>query len=232
MSVEIPASLRRVLSGRRNDLAVFDSIDVSKTALLAVDMQRAWTDPEGPWYFPQARTVIDPINRLAAAVRSRGLVVWVEHVTGPPGTPDYWATYLDNFVSDSQRQGALAAIQAGSPFRDLEPALDVQEADLRIEKRRYSAFIRTSSNLEWVLRERGIDTVIVTGVQTNMCVESTARDAMMLDFKVFMPHDAAAARTDDDHLAGLRTIGQVFADIRPVNDLLALVAAQVDPKMP
>ena len=86
--------------------------------------------------------------------------------------------------------------------------------------------------MEWVLRERGIDTVIVTGVQTNMCVESTARDAMMLDFKVFMPHDAAAARTDDDHLAGLRTIGQVLADIRPVSDLLALVAAQVDPKMP
>ena len=129
MSVEIPASLRRVLSGRRNDLEAFDSIDLSKTALLAVDMQRAWTDPEGPLYFPQARTVIDPINRLAAAVRSRGLVVWVEHVTGPPGTPDYWATYLDNFVSDSQRKGALAAIQAGSPFRDLEPALDVQEAD-------------------------------------------------------------------------------------------------------
>ncbi|MEQ8248721.1 MAG: cysteine hydrolase [Alphaproteobacteria bacterium] len=232
MSSGIPDDLRRVLSGRRDDLAVFDSIDVSKTALLAIDMQRAWTDPAGPWYFPQARTVIDPINRMAAAVRHQGLVVWVQHVTGPPGTPEYWATYLDNFVSDAQREGALAAIQMGSQFRNLEPDLDVHEADLRIEKRRYSAMIRTSSNLEWVLRERGIDTVIVTGVQTNMCVESTARDAMMLDFKVFMPHDAAAARTEDDHLAGLRTVAQVFADIRPVEELLALMAAQGGPKTP
>jgi len=48
---------------------------------------------------------------------------------------------------------------------------------------------------------------------------------MMLDFKVFMPHDAAGARTPEDHLAGLRTIGQVFADIRPVDALLELIAA-------
>lgn len=222
----LPPDLQEILSGRRDRLEVFDAIHPAQTALLVVDMQRAWTDPEGPWYFPEAQTVIAPINRLAAALREGGgAVVWVQHVTGQPGTPDYWANYLDHFVSDSQRVGALAAIGEGSPFRDLDRALDVQAGDLTIEKKRYSAMIRTSSNLEWLLREKDIDTVIVTGVQTNMCVESTARDAMMLDFKVFMPHDAAGARTPEDHLAGLRTIGQVFADIRPVDAVVALIEA-------
>lgn len=222
--MSLPSNLQHVLSGRRDRLEVFDTIRPAHTALLVVDMQRAWTDPEGPWYFPEAQAVIPAINRVAAGLREAGgSVVWVQHVTGQPGTPDYWANYLDHFVSDTQRDGALAAIGEGSPFRDLDDALDVQADDLRVEKKRYSAMIRTSSNLEWVLREKDIDSVIVSGVQTNMCVESTARDAMMLDFKVFMPHDAAGARTPEDHLAGLRTIGQVFADIRPVEALLELI---------
>ena len=224
MNTVLPPDLQKVLAGRRDRRDVFDSINPKTTALLVVDMQRAWTDPEGPWYFPEARAVISPINRLAGALRDGGgRVVWVQHVTGLPGTPDYWANYLDHFVSDSQREGALAAIQDGSPFRDLDGDLDVQAADMTVAKKRYSAMIHTSSNLEWMLREQDIDTVIVAGVQTNMCVESTSRDAMMLDFKVFMPHDASGARTPEDHLAGLRTIGQVFADIRPVDDLIDLI---------
>jgi ureidoacrylate peracid hydrolase len=226
VSTNLPADLQKILSGRRDRLDVFDAVAPAQTALLVVDMQRAWTDPEGPWYFPEAQTVIHPINRLAGTLRDAGgRIVWVQHVTGQPGTPDYWANYLDHFVSESQRSGALAAIGEGSPFRELDPALDVQPADLTVEKKRYSALIRTSSNLEWMLREQDIDTVIVAGVQTNMCAESTARDAMMLDFKVFMPHDAAGARTPEDHLAGLRTIGQVFADIRPVDGLVELIEA-------
>ena len=226
MSTSLPSDLHKVLVGRRDRLEVFESISPEKTALLVIDMQRAWTDPKGPWYFPEARSVIPQINRLAGAVRdSGGCVVWVQHVTGLPGTPDYWASYLDHFVSETQREGAMAAIQEGSPFRDLDSSLDVQTADMRVAKKRYSAMIRTSSNLEWLLREQGIDTVIVAGVQTNMCVESTVRDAMMLDFKVFLPHDASGARIPEDHIAGLRTIGQVFADIRPVEDLIELIDA-------
>ena len=226
MSTSLPSDLRKVVAGRRDRLEVFDSISPATTALLVIDMQRAWTDPEGPWYFPEARVVIPQINRLAGTVRDGGgRVVWVQHVTGLPGTPDYWASYLDHFVSETQREGAMAAIQEGSPFRDLDGALDVQTVDMTVAKKRYSAMIRTSSNLEWILREQDIDTVIVAGVQTNMCVESTARDAMMLDFKVFLPHDASGARTPEDHLAGLRTIGQVFADIRPVEDLIELIDA-------
>ena len=68
-----------------------------------------------------------------------------------------------------------------------------------------------------------VGALIVTGTATNVCVESTARDAMMLDFRVFMPHDATAALDQDAHLAGVRSVMQSFADVRPVDALLALI---------
>jgi ureidoacrylate peracid hydrolase len=77
-----------------------------------------------------------------------------------------------------------------------------------------------------MLTARGIDTLIVTGAATNVCVESTVRDAMMLDFRVFMPHNATAALDQDAHLAGVRNVMQSFADVRPVDALLALIDSQ------
>lgn len=233
MTDALPPELAKALSGRRDRLEVFERIAPRSTALLVIDMQKAWTEPGAPWAFPEARTIIDNVNRLAGALRGAGgAVVWVQHATGAPGTPGYWSNYLDHFVSGAQRETALAAIQEGSPYRDLDPALDVDERDLRIVKRRYSAMVHTSSDLEPELKRRDVDTVIVTGVQTNMCVESTARDAMMLDFKVFMPRDAVAARTPEDHLAGLRTVAQVFADIRATAELVDLIAANARLRTP
>jgi ureidoacrylate peracid hydrolase len=65
----------------------------------------------------------------------------------------------------------------------LYPELDVAEGDLRVRKTRFSALIQGSSDLDALLRARGIDTLIVVGTATNVCCESTARDAMMLNYK-------------------------------------------------
>ena len=65
------------------------------------------------------------------------------------------------------------------------PGLDVAEGDLRVRKIRFSALIQGSSDLDAILRARGIDTLIVVGTATNVCCESTARDAMMLNYKIF-----------------------------------------------
>src|SRR5262249_17733691 len=81
--------------------------------------------------------------------------------------------------------------------------LDVRPADLIVEKNRFSAFIQGSSNLAEVLRGRGLDTILVTGTVTNVCCESTARDAMMLNFRTIMVSDGNAAVTDEDHNASL-----------------------------
>ncbi|MFL6833065.1 MAG: isochorismatase family protein, partial [Xanthobacteraceae bacterium] len=73
--------------------------------------------------------------------------------------------------------------------------------------------IQGSSNLAEILRQRGLDTILVTGTVTNVCCESTARDAMMLNFKTIMVTDGNAAVTDEDHNASLCAFYLMFGDI-------------------
>ena len=80
-----------------------------------------------------------------------------------------------------------------------------------------------SSNLHEQLQEMSIENLIVSGTATNMCSESTARDAMMLDYKVVMVEDANAARYDDDHLAGLTSFYQSFGDVRSTDSTISML---------
>ena len=88
-------------------------------------------------------------------------------------------------------------------------------------KRRFSAFIAGSSDLEARLRAGGYDTVIVTGTVTNICCESTARDAMMLNFRTLMVSDANAANSDAEHNATLVNVYQHFGDVMDTDTLVA-----------
>jgi len=97
----------------------------------------------------------------------------------------------------------------------------VRPDDLIVEKNRFSAFIQGSSNLAEVLRERGLDTLLVTGTVTNVCCESTARDAMMLNFRTIMVTDGNAAVTDEDHNASLIAFYLTFGDIMSADMLIA-----------
>src|SRR5262249_55548096 len=103
--------------------------------------------------------------------------------------------------------------------------------DLIVEKNRFSAFIQGSSNLAETLRHRGIDTILVTGTVTNVCCESTARDAMMLNFKTIMVTDGNAAVTDQDHNASLCAFYLTFGDIMSTDMLIACLGRTVSSKL-
>ena len=92
-------------------------------------------------------------------------------------------------------------------------------------KNRYSALIAGSSQLERLLRSLDIDTVLIAGTKTNVCCESTARDAMMLDFKTVMLSDCCAALSDDEHRAALENIFQQFGDVLTADEALRKLAA-------
>jgi ureidoacrylate peracid hydrolase len=99
-------------------------------------------------------------------------------------------------------------------------ALEQGNDDITIFKNRYSALVSGASNLERVLRNLGIDTLLIAGTKTNVCCESTARDAMMLDFKVVMLSDCTAALSDDEHRAALETIIQQFGDVMTADEAI------------
>jgi ureidoacrylate peracid hydrolase len=224
LPADLPADLVERAVYRRGRLAVFDRIVARSAALLVIDMQNAWLAPGAPFETPAARAIVPTINRLAAALRQHGgAVFWVQHRTGRPGEPDYWAHYFENYVAADKRAAAAAALVPGHPHQALYPELDVRPEDGLLAKLRFSLFARNPADPEAVLRARGIDTVIVTGTATNMCCESTVRDAMMRDFNTFMPFDAVAAPREDAHLAGLRSVMQGFADVRGVDDIIAIM---------
>jgi ureidoacrylate peracid hydrolase len=98
--------------------------------------------------------------------------------------------------------------------------LHVEPGDVTLVKNRYSALAHGASPLERVLRNLGVDTVLVAGTKTNVCCDSTARDAMMLDFKSVLLADCCAALSDDEHLAALETFIQQFGDVMTADEAL------------
>jgi nicotinamidase-related amidase len=204
---------------KRGRLNVFDHFEPARTALLVIDMQN--------FYIGEIASVIGiipNINRIAQKLRALGgLVVWVGMTAGAGGKSD-WPIYHDYFFTPEKganHRDQLSPEHLGHKFH---ADLDVGPDDEIVYKRRFSPFIAGASNIEEVLRPRGIDSLIVTGTATNMCSESAARDAMMLDYKVVMVSDGNGARYPEDHLAGLTSFFQSFGDVRTtdevINDLL------------
>lgn len=223
--VEFPQDFLDNILKRRGRFHVFDWIEPRRTALLVIDMQNAWLMPGAPWEQPAARAIVGNVNRLASTLRAAGgLVVWIQATHAVQGK-DYWAMFFDHFTSPECRGDGSRALTVGDPDHELYPDLQVERSDLIVRKLRFSPFIRGSSKLETQLRRRGIDTVVIAGTRTNVCCETTARDAMMLDFKVFMVSDATAAASPREHLAGLMTVFQVFGDVRTSEEIVDLIRA-------
>jgi ureidoacrylate peracid hydrolase len=198
-----------------------DDLDPSKTALVVVDMQNAFMLP-GVAHSPclMAQEIVPNINALAHAVRDTGgTVVWIQTVY-TDDTLDNWSTYY-GMIGPGGTERRARALAAGSKGYEIWPDLDVKPDDPVVVKNRFSAFIQGASNLAETLRARGIDTVLITGTVTNVCCESTARDAMMLNFKTVMVTDGNAAVTDADHNASLSNFYLTFGDIMSTDMLVA-----------
>ena len=210
--------IERVLA-RRGRLHLFDRLDAKRTALLVIDMQNAFVAPGAPIEVPGARDIVPGINRLAVELRQRGVpVIWVVHENSGD-----WTNFFDVFVRPENRARAAQALSAGSEPQKLWAELSVAPGDLKVAKNRYSALIAGASDLGTLLKQRGIDTLLIAGTKTNVCCECTARDAMMLDYKVVLLCDCTAALSDEEHLATLENVIQQFGDVMTADDALALL---------
>jgi ureidoacrylate peracid hydrolase len=218
-TLNIPQSVIDRVIARRGREHIHDDLDPAKTALVVVDMQNAFMLPGiAHTLCPMAEKIVPSINRLAQAVRDTGgAVVWIQ-TTFTEETLESWSVYYA-ISRPEQNARRAAALAVGSQGHALWATLDARKDDLYVEKKRFSAFIQGSSNLAEVLHARGIDTILVTGTVTGVCCESTARDAMMLNFKTVMVADGNAAMTDDEHNAALVAFYLSFGDVM-TSDLL------------
>jgi ureidoacrylate peracid hydrolase len=205
---------------RRGALHVHENLVPTKTALIVIDLQNAFmVEDVAVSYVPTAVAIVGNVNDLAAAVRrTGGRVYWIKH-TVDDASSRAWSEWLA-MMTPAARQGLIANLAPGSRGHQLYPTLEVMPEDEIVQKYRFSAFVQGASDLTERLRAAGYDTVLISGTVTNVCCESSARDAMMLNFKTIMVSDANAARTDVEHNATLATFYATFGDVMSTSHLI------------
>ena len=219
--IDIPQNIIDRVKKARGKEHAFDQLVGPATALLVVDLQNCFMLPPYPTEVPLAREIVPNVNKLAAATRAAGgAVVWIQ-MTHTEQDKKTWSVFYDSVSNALNKTEGLKRLGRGTHGQALYDTLDVKPADLKVEKNRFSAFIQGSSDLDKLLKERGIDTVLVTGTVTNTCCESTARDAMMLNYKTIMVSDANAAATDEEHNATLANILRIFGDVMSTDEVIA-----------
>jgi ureidoacrylate peracid hydrolase len=219
-SYVVPESVKARVIRRQGKLFSHDTIDAARTALVVVDMQNYFVAEGFPLEVPAARMIVPSINRMAKAARAAGAtVVWVQ--TTAAGALEHWGNHHKYMLTPERSQKRLAGLDEASEGFKLYPALEPLATDLWAKKIKYSAFIAGSSDLDAKLASLGIDTLLVTGTVTNVCCESTARDAMMLDYRVIMLSDGNASLTDEEHAASLNNFMIFFGDVMNTDEAIA-----------
>ena len=191
-------------------------IDPARTAVINVDMQRCFVEGT-PIASPDGLSLLPKINEFVRACRDAGMLV--VHTRG-------WMR------SDGSNAGVMAELvppfivnlyTEGTETAELHDGLEVEPADIVLNKPRYGAFHAT--DLELILRSRGVDTVIISGIATNICCETTAREAAQRDFKVIFLSDGTAT-TDMNGVpaaelqrATCASLGMVFARIATMDEV-------------
>lgn len=219
------AILDRYAETRGRVRNIWDHIDPAKTAHLVVDMQNGFVEEGAPVEVPAAREVTQEINRISKAVRAAGGInIFLRFTTPDPDGPMAWPIFAERMLEGIGAH--RAAFQPGAHYWQMWPEIEVLDGDLLVDKHRFSGFTPGTSTLDAELNKRGIDTLIISGTLTNCCCESTARDAMQLNYKVIMAVDACAALSDEAHAGTLDSMALIFADLRSVEELEAMLLDQ------
>lgn len=218
--IAIPQSIIDRVIARRGREHIYDDLVPAKTALVVVDLQNGFMLPGVAHSLClTAQEIVPSVNKLAQAVRDTGgKVVWIQTAYTDETTKS-WSVYY-GISKPEQNKKRVASLTPGSKGYELWASLDAHEGDIFVQKKRFSAFIQGSSNLADTLRAHGIDTVLIAGTMTNVCCESTARDAMMCNFKTVMVADGNAAATDEDHNNSLAAFYLTFGDVMSTDMLV------------
>ena len=199
-----------------------ESLNGPTTALVVVDMQLYFMGEGQPSECPEAREIVPNVNRLAEATRrAGGKVIWIQTNSGPE-SKNFWSVYYERMTPENGQKRVDGMNPGGSGF-DIWPDLDVRNEDLIVPKYTYSAFTPSPSKMEATLKEHGIDTLLITGVATCTCCESTARDAMMLNYRTMMISDGCAAPDDELHNASLNQFYLQFGDVQSTDEVIGLL---------
>lgn len=183
-------------------------IDKNKAALLVIDMQNHFCDPDSRFFVPGADTLARKLKSLTESfTRQRRPVIFTRHIdSGDPGN------LMLRWWSERIREDHPASRIAG--------IFETETSDIVI-KNQYDGFLNT--DLESILRTKGVQQVVVCGVLTNLCCETTARSAFMRGFEVYFVKDGTATFSQEMHQAALLNLSYGFAVMTTISDVIKIL---------
>jgi bifunctional isochorismate lyase/aryl carrier protein len=187
------------------------SFQPKQSALLVLDMQAYFLDAASHAYIPSGEAILDGIIQLIKEYFSHGRpIIYTQHIntTSNAGTMSTWWKDL---------------ITSQNPLHKMTPEIDVSMGTL-IQKSQYDAFYHTQLNE--LLHTSGVTQVVLCGVMTHLCCETTARSAFMHGFEVFFPVDGTATYNLAYHRASLLNLAHGFANLVFVKDILATLRGE------
>jgi len=216
---------------------LLDELRIESTALLVIDMQRDFLDPRG--YAAKAgldiaplQAAIAPVRRLLDATRAAGMMIVHTregHVPDMSDCPPYKLARSRNAGAEIGSPGPLGRLLIrGEPGHDFIAELQPAAGEIVIDKPGYSALAHT--DLDHRLRVRGIDTLLLSGITTEVCVSSTLRDAVDRGYRCITIGDACASGFSDLHAAALRMIaveGGIFGTVASTGQICAELGGRV-----
>jgi len=196
---------------------ILKKIEARKTALIVVDMQKAFLEEGASLEIKEGKNIITNINKIAKKIRQKkGMVIFFRYlVNNKVGLLRYFEkkSYLSK-----DRESPLNALKKDHKEFQLHPKLDIKKEDLILDKTRYSAVC--GSEIVKILRNNKIENVIVTGVTTDVCAGNTAEDLMQFDFNTIMVWDGTAALDRLDHEIYLARIFALYGDVMPTQEVM------------
>jgi len=188
-------------------------LKTEKAALLVIDMQNDFLLDDAPLFTEGGKAVVPNLKRLVNACREVKIpVIYTGHAHEDPardgGMTAVWWPELKN----------KEALVLGSLGAAVHSELAPRPGEKIIYKHRYSAFYNT--DLEIVLRGLKIEDLVITGLMTNICCESTARDAFFRDFRVFFLADGTGSVSEELHVGSLRALAYAFAYVTTVEEIV------------
>ncbi len=178
-----------------------------KSALLVIDMQKFFLNKESHSYIPAATTIVPNVNSIINKYREKNFpIIFTYHayeVNEKPGVMGRWWGDM---------------LRVNNPLSEIHSSIELDKDDIILRKTRYSAFVGT--NLDKILKENKIDTLVITGIMTHLCCETTARDAFMRDYDVYFIVDATATETESLHISSLRTLTDGFTIPMKTSEIL------------
>jgi len=221
--VGLTADLLAQIRSQRGKLHPFERLDMGRTAHVVVDLQNGFMEAGAPVEVPVAREIVPNVNAISAAVRGSGGRNVFLRMTVDLDSRSSWSNWFAHMHTPQGGAAIAAAFARDAHYWQLWPRLDVAATDHVIEKTRFGAFVPGASDLHALLRRHDVDTLIITGTLSNCCCESTARDAMQMNYKVIFVSDATAALTDAAQVATLENMAMLFADVMTTAEVVAAV---------